>query len=318
MQKGCVMDGGMAWMIVLVLAVVQGVGEFLPISSSGHLVILGALMNDGLDAGLTKAENFQLNIALHFGTLISILIAYRHDLRQVLGKPKLCAAIILATIPAAVLGMLFKSRVEATFSNPLLVGFNLLITATLLTLGQHFGKNIRPLDELRLRDAGVVGCFQAVSLLMRGVSRSGSTMTGGLLMGLRREAAAAFSFLIAIPALGGATMLMAKDLLETRSAAHAAADSAETSAMPSNRHNEASPTGPTGSVDENQTGDVIARPARLTPAMLAVGALLSCVVGLASLKSLLKLISQRRLHWFSWYCLVVGLATITWQLWLKK
>jgi undecaprenyl-diphosphatase len=309
------MDGGMAWMIVLVLAVVQGVGEFLPISSSGHLVILGALMNDGLDAGLTKAENFQLNIALHFGTLISILIAYRHDLRQVLGKPKLCAAIILATIPAAVLGMLFKSRVEATFSNPLLVGFNLLITATLLALGQHFGKNLRSLDELRLRDAGVVGCFQAVSLLMRGVSRSGSTMTGGLLMGLRREAAAAFSFLIAIPALGGATMLMAKDLLETRSAAHAAVDPSETTAALSTSDNEAKTP---ASTDEKQADHVIARPARLTPTMLAVGALLSCVVGLASLKSLLKLISQRRLHWFSWYCLAVGLATISWQLWLKK
>lgn len=305
----------MAWMIVLVLAVVQGVGEFLPISSSGHLVILGALLNEGLDAGLSKAENFQLNIALHFGTLISILIAYRHDLRQVLGKPKLCAAIILATIPAAVLGMLFKKRVEATFSNPLLVGFNLLITATLLALGQHFGKNIRPLEELRLRDAGVVGCFQAVSLLMRGVSRSGSTMTGGLLMGLRREAAATFSFLIAIPALGGATALMAKDLLATRSAAHATADGEEGTARVRTEER----TSTLGDdADDSRSERVVVHPPRLTPTMLAVGVLVSCVVGLASLKSLLRLISQRRLHWFSWYCLAVGLATITWQLWLKK
>ncbi|MCC7421281.1 MAG: undecaprenyl-diphosphate phosphatase [Planctomycetaceae bacterium] len=305
----------MAWMIVLVLAVVQGVGEFLPISSSGHLVILGALMNEGLDAGLTKAENFQLNIALHFGTLISILIAYRHDLRQVLGKPKLCAAIILATIPAAVLGLLFKSRVEATFSNPLMVGFNLLITAVLLGLGQRFGRNIRPLDELRLRDAGVVGCFQAVSLLMRGVSRSGSTMTGGLLMGLRRETAAAFSFLIAIPALGGATLLMAKDLLETRAAAHASVPD-EDASMTVRVKDSASTT--SEDAESSSSKHIVAQPARLTPTMLAVGALVSCVVGLASLKSLLKLISQRRLHWFSWYCLAIGLATITWQLWLRK
>lgn len=303
------MEGAAAWMVVLVLAVVQGVGEFLPISSSGHLVILGALLNDGLDAGLTKAENFQLNLTLHFGTLISILIAYRHDLIRVLKSPKLVAAIVLATVPAAVLGMAFKSKVEATFSQPLLVGCNLLITAAMLAIGQRFGTNARPLEELRLRDALVVGSFQAVSLLMRGVSRSGSTMTGGLLMGLRREAAASFSFLIAIPAIGGASLLMAKDLWELHSAQHEARTENALAAATLGGGGATAVAEP-----PSDSRRALKTPQRLTIPMLTVGALVSCVVGLVSLKSLLRLIAQRRLHWFSWYCLAVGLATIAWQL----
>src|SRR5262249_24776818 len=199
---------------VLLLAVIQGIAEFLPVSSSGHMVVLDQLYQRLFPTDGPELENVILTVTLHVGTLAAILVVYRRDLWGIWRKPRLCLAIVLATIPAAIVGALFQKQIEATFNKPMVVACGWVVTAGLLRYGQRLGRNERPLEELRLSDALIIGCFQAVSAFFRGVSRSGSTIAGGLFTGLRREAAASFSFLIAIPVTAGAALLKARPLLQ--------------------------------------------------------------------------------------------------------
>lgn len=193
------------WETIL-LGLIQGIAEFLPISSSGHLVIFESLLGG-------SSENLELNVALHFGTLLSILLVYRKDFFGVLFNPKLVLAIIVATLPVVVVGLFFKDYFETIFATPTVAGFGLLFTSALLFITPRVDSGERKLEEIRLIDALVIGLFQAIAP-MPGISRSGSTIVGGLIMGIRREAAAHFSFYIAVPAIAGATVLNAKDLLE--------------------------------------------------------------------------------------------------------
>src|SRR5262245_33930607 len=103
----------------IILGIVQGIAEFLPVSSSGHIVVFGKLFEKWFGVSLDDGENALLNVALHLGTLGSILVVYRRDLRFVLRDYRLCGWIILATVPAAVVGVLFKEKLEATFEKPL-------------------------------------------------------------------------------------------------------------------------------------------------------------------------------------------------------
>ncbi|MBT4867675.1 MAG: undecaprenyl-diphosphate phosphatase [Planctomycetaceae bacterium] len=253
----------------IILGALQGVAEFLPISSSGHLVIFGKLLG--------QTENFQMTVALHVGTLFSILVVYRNELKILLTKRPLCQAIVLATVPLVAIGLCLsmskpiKSMLDALFSNVLLAGCGLLVTAVVLVVGQRLERNRRTLDEITTWHAIIVGLFQAMALVP-GVSRSGSTIAGGLVGGLRREAATTFSFFIAIPAIAGGGVLAAKEIWE-------------------------------GNGGGSSVG------------VLLVGASVSFVVGLFALRWLIRLVSQQRLHWFAWYCAVVGTATILWQLW---
>jgi len=194
----------MSYLEVILLGIVQGIAEFLPISSSGHLVILEALMGH-------KLENMELNVALHFGSLLSILTVYRGDVIPVLKQPKLMAAVVVATLPVVVTGLLLKPWFEYASTLPIAAGIGLCITAVLLFAVPHIDHGTRELPAIRLRDALVIGLFQAVAP-WPGISRSGSTIVAALLMGVRRDAAANFSFYIAVPALLGATILTAKDL----------------------------------------------------------------------------------------------------------
>ena len=276
---------------VLLLAVVQGIAEFLPVSSSGHLVVLDQLYQRFFPTDGPELENVVLTITLHLGTLAAILVVYRRDLCEIWRKPRLCLAIVVASIPAAVVGLLFKEQIEATFKKPLVVACGWVVTAALLHFGQRLGRNTRPLEELRLVDAVVIGCFQALSACFRGVSRSGSTISGGLFMGLRREAAAAFSFLIAIPVTGGAALLKARPLIKLLFV-HLHLLSAE--------------KGPT-------TAEVSEMLGGYSPLVLVIGAATSFVVGLLALRWLLRIINQRGLNWFVWYCLVVAALTFAWQ-----
>lgn len=193
------------WEVIL-LGIVQGIAEFLPISSSGHLVILESLLGGEL-------ENLELNVALHFGTLLSILVVYRKDLIPLLFEPKQMTAIIIATLPVVASGLLLKDLFTAASASALYAGWGLLVTAGLLLLTPKIDSGQRTLTEIRYRDALVIGLFQAVAP-WPGISRSGSTIVGALCMGVRRDAAANFSFYIAIPALLGATILTLKDILE--------------------------------------------------------------------------------------------------------
>lgn len=254
------------WEFIL-LGIVQGISEFLPISSDGHLVLVEALLGH-------QTENLELNVALHFGTLLSILYVYRHQILPVLKQPRLMLAIIVATLPVVVVGLCFKEQFERASEQPLMAGFGLLYTATLLFITPCFDRGERDLSQIRLRDALVIGLFQTLAPLP-GVSRSGSTIVGALLMGVRREAAANFSFYIAVPALLGATVLKLKDVVE--------------------QGGTSTPLLPT-----------------------LIGAGVALIVGIFALQSLLRIVAARKLYWFAWYVLAIGLLTVfgCWQGWL--
>lgn len=195
----------------MILGLVQGIAEFLPISSSGHLVITGALLAQYGDGEL-PAESAMLNVALHCGTLLAILIVYREDVVGLWRKPRLLMLMAVATVPVGIVGLAFKDQVEALFSEPLYAGFALLVTAAMLWISQRFQRAAAETRPVSLTAAIVIGCFQAVAIVP-GISRSGSTIAAGLLCGLTRAESTRFSFLVAIPAIAGATLVKCRDLL---------------------------------------------------------------------------------------------------------
>ncbi len=199
----------------IVLGIVQGIAEFLPISSSGHLVILGNLFDRWVGpAGTSGNDPMQLNVALHFGTLLSILYVYRTDLIDLLRRPRVCVAIVVASIPAGIIGVVWGDAIESAFETPIVAGAGLLVTSLLLFVGQRFESGNDDLDDISQWTAFKIGLFQAAALIP-GISRSGSTIAGGLLSGLNRHVATTFSFFIAIPVLFGATLLTAIKILES-------------------------------------------------------------------------------------------------------
>jgi undecaprenyl-diphosphatase len=200
------------------LGVVQGLTEFIPVSSKTHLVVVPALLD-------IKTPSLAFIVLLHAGTLLALLLYFARDLwRIVADLPKagsdgrrMVVLLVVATIPAAIIGKGFEHPIERLLtSHPQLTAFALLATAAILVGAEWVSGAIggftssrlaRPLrDRPTMRDAAVIGCAQAVALLP-GVSRSGSTMGTGLALGLRREVAARFSFLMAIPVIVGADLL---------------------------------------------------------------------------------------------------------------
>ncbi len=194
---------------ILLLAVVQGLTEFLPISSSGHLVLL----QHGLGA---HAGDIFLDIVLHVGTLGSVLVIYRRDVRRLLRfdvpAVQYLFALFLGTLPAVVAGLLLKDWFESLFSDPRSAGFALLLTGLiLLSTRWPRGRESQALGEWYpvappLGRALLVGCAQALAIIP-GVSRSGSTIAASLWLGLPRAEAARFSFLLSVPAIAGALVL---------------------------------------------------------------------------------------------------------------
>lgn len=202
----------MNWIEALVLGVVQGLTEFLPVSSSGHLAILGTLF------GLNGEENLAFAVVVHAATVLSTICVLWHEV-SVLFKglfsfkwnteTRMVCKIVLSMIPVGVVGLFFKKHVEALFgSGLLLVGVMLLVTAVLLAFSYY----IRPRqkDEISFKDACLIGLMQACAVLP-GLSRSGSTIVTGLLLGNKKEAVAKFSFLmVIIPVLGEAVLDLGK------------------------------------------------------------------------------------------------------------
>jgi undecaprenyl-diphosphatase len=190
---------------VLVLAVVQGIAEFLPISSDGHLVVIQPL----LLRGQTGPENaLDLTIVLHLGTLGSILLYYHRRIVELLTTDRrVVGLIVLGTIPAVVLVLtaktLFDRWFEPVLQSTLLAGFMLPVTGGLLLWSLHRQPGERHYRELTWWDSLLIGIAQAAAILP-GLSRSGSTIAAGLWRGMSRPAAATYSFLLAIPALAGA------------------------------------------------------------------------------------------------------------------
>jgi len=197
---------------VLVLSVIQGFTEWLPVSSSGHLVIAQKLM------GLTLPVAF--DVVLHIGTLVAVVVFMWGELvfmfKSILSEGsrspqlKVVGYVVLATIPAVVVGLLFKKALESMFESLYVVSGGLLLTGLLLFIGE---KNVRStkLDSLR---AFIVGVFQAVAIIP-GVSRSGSTIGVGMMLGLSRQSAAKFSFLMSMPVILGAAVLEVPSLADS-------------------------------------------------------------------------------------------------------
>lgn len=197
----------MTWLDALVLGLLQGLTEFLPISSSGHLVLAQEVLG-------VHEQGAALEISVHLGTLLSVLVYYRRDLVEIVrdvfrGGPtaRLGWMVVVGTVPAVFVGLLWKDDIEAAFESPRAAAVGLLATGAFLLL-TRFAKR-RPGDP-GFGYAVVVGCAQAVAILP-GVSRSGSTIGTGQLVGDDPVRAARFSFLLSIPAILGAAVLMLAD-----------------------------------------------------------------------------------------------------------
>lgn len=256
----------------IILGAIQGLSEFLPISSSAHLVIGQALLS-------VNEPSIFLEVALHLGTLLSVLIYYRRDIAGLLtsfvafllGRDRdrhrenfcMCLFIILGSVPAAVGGLLFKDWFEAKFDSASFSGWMLLVTAAFLIATHFVSRREKPLT---FTNTFIVGIAQFCAILP-GISRSGSTIAAGLFQGVAPAQAARFSFLLSLPAVAGAVLLKALDLRET-----------------------GLPNADFGA--------------------FAVGAAVSFLVGLFAIYWLLKMLAGRKFYLFGFYCAIVGILTI--------
>lgn len=195
------------WLEMLILSIVQGIAEFLPISSSGHLVLLQTAFRK-------MEETILINVVLHAGTLLSILCIYHQQIIDILTKHRrLIGMLIIGTLPAATVGLTIKTLFPNVLESPWISASMLIVTGIGLLWIRKQPEGPTDYAHITWKQAFAIGCFQAVGILP-GISRSGSTIFAGLLVGLNRNSAATFSFLLAIPAILGATVLELKDLGE--------------------------------------------------------------------------------------------------------
>jgi undecaprenyl-diphosphatase len=215
----------------IILGITQGLGEFLPISSTAHL-ILAPYFFGWQDPGLS------FDVALHVGTLIAVMAFFWRDWvdifksavngifhtnyklkttclagRQANYEPKLLWLLIIASVPGAIFGFLFDDYAEYVFRNPLLIAFTLSVVGLILYLVDKYAKHKKDINHISIKDAIWIGLSQAIAIIP-GVSRSGATMTTGLALGLSRDQAARFSFLLSTPIIFGAAILKVPHLLQ--------------------------------------------------------------------------------------------------------
>ncbi len=189
-----------SWAIVL--GFIQGMTEFLPVSSSAHLALAEHL-------GHGVVENFAYDIILHLATVLAVVGAFYRDILDIIkdkGKWGVAGYIVVGSVPAGVVGFLLKDNIEALAQNPVIICCCLMLTASLLMMAQNTKDGKASLENTGWIRAFKIGCFQVVGMLP-GVSRSGSTIAGGLLLKLDREAAVKFSFFLMVPAVLGANLL---------------------------------------------------------------------------------------------------------------
>lgn len=207
-----------------ILGIVQGLTEFLPISSSAHLILVPYLFG-WHDAFIDSAA---FDVMLHLGTLIALLAYFWRDLVRILGAwlgsirdrrigddpdRRLAWLLVISVVPAAILGAGLESFFDRTFREHVsLIAIFIVVGAALLWLGERLGSRARGLDRMRVSDAATIGVAQALALFP-GISRSGITIAAGLYLGLEREAAARFSFLMAVPVIAGAGLWKARTLI---------------------------------------------------------------------------------------------------------
>jgi undecaprenyl-diphosphatase len=193
---------------VVILGLVQGVTEFLPVSSSGHLIIVSWLMG-WPDQGLS------FDVALHAGTLLAVAIYFLPMWIEILLRNRrLLGLLIVGVIPGAVIGKLFEKMAEHTFRNPIYIAINLIVFALVMGWAERTSRQSRDLHSANMLDTLAIGFSQALAVIP-GVSRSGITITGGLLREFDRESAARFSFLLATPIIAGAALVRGLEMRHT-------------------------------------------------------------------------------------------------------
>ncbi len=257
----------------MVLGVVQGLTEFLPISSSGHLVIGSELMN-------FQEQGVVFDVFVHLGTLLAVIVVFRKELKEMLKAPfvflqgdrsesvihflLLDGYVVIATLPAVAVGLFLRDSVENFFGNSLIVYSMLIITGIIMIFARYLPQKDKPVTWGR---SFLVGCAQACAI-MPGLSRSGSTIFVGMILGIDREKIARFSFIMSIPAILGAAVL--------------------------------------------QFGGLLTNPLESDALInFGAGAIMAAGSGYFAIKLLLDIIRRNRLQWFGYYCLLVSAIGIS-------
>ncbi|MGB3303122.1 undecaprenyl-diphosphate phosphatase [Gordonia sp. (in: high G+C Gram-positive bacteria)] len=265
----------MTWLQAIVLGAVQGLTEFLPISSSAHMRIISEIWF-GTDAGASFTAVTQL------GTELAVLLYFAKDIGRIIAAwfaglrdetkrgldYRVGWYVILATIPIGVLGFVFKDEIRTMGRNLWLVAIMLILFSFVFVAAEKYATQARPLDKITGRDALIMGAAQCLALIP-GVSRSGATASAGLFVGLQREAAFRFSFLIAIPAVLASGLFSLKDVFEPAGEGLAA-------------------SGP----------------------QILVATIIAFVLGYISIAWLLKFVSHHSMDWFAGYRIALGLLVI--------
>lgn len=201
----------MDWIEALILGILQGVTEFLPVSSTGHLYLGRHLF------GLDEAGLF-LDTMLHFGTLLAVVAVYRRELLHLLRHPvsHLSLLLVVGTIPTALIGILFKDFFEEISRTGITIGWEFLATGLILWIADHLkDKGFKKLEDISVTDAIIIGTFQGAAILPA-ISRSGLTIAAALYRGIHKSTAAYFSFFLSIPAIGGGFLLQGIELVTGR------------------------------------------------------------------------------------------------------
>ena len=262
----------MDWLQALILGIIQGLTEYLPVSSSGHLAIGANLF------GMSGEENLTFTVAVHVATVLSTVVILWKEIVWIFADifkwkwnegMRYAVNILISMIPVAIVGLLFKDKVEAIFGSGLLVvGICLLVTASLLAFS--YWAKPRQRENISPLHAFIIGIAQALAVLP-GLSRSGSTIATGLLLGNKKERLAQFSFLMVIPPILGEALLDVKDMAEM-------------------------------GVSQAMAG--------LSPVALAVGFLAAFISGCLACKWMINIVKKGKLIWFALYCAIVGVLAI--------
>lgn len=275
----------MTYFEAVILGLVQGLAEFLPISSSGHLALLQQWF------GIDENKVLLFAVLLHVGTLISVFIVYWKDIWELIvelcltikdlctGKGlrleerpvrKLGVMIIVATIPTAIIGLLFNDLFDKLYTSVLPIGIGLIITGFLLILAERTGNSSRGIEKMNFRNALFIGTVQGIAICP-GISRSGSTLFGSLICNLDRKFAVKFVFLISIPSILGSAVMEAPNAIEA-------------------------------GIDMAQIGPVL------------VGMAVAAVSGLIAIKTMIKIVSDKKLSYFSYYVWALGAAVVLYSI----
>lgn len=268
----------MSLLDAVLLGILQGLTEFLPISSSGHLVLGQELLH------IAHQSNIAFEVFVHFGTFLSVVFMFWKDIKLIFlslfefGKNpskfkllfkanehfKIVIFIVISSIPAAIVGIMFENEIGVLFNDPKFVSVMLLITGLILFLTKF--SNPKEGSSVGFASAIIIGIAQAVAIIP-GISRSGITISSALFSGVSRENAAKFSFLMALPVILGATILKANEVFQS-------------------------------SINSEQL------------LVFFVGTVVAAISGYASIRVVLGLLKKKRFSWFSYYCFIVGILGI--------